>query len=170
MPRKPAANAPASFYDPGSYTADESVGWLMKRVTLSIVQEVDRRLVDDGITMAQWGSLFMLCSNRAGTVAELARELHADPGATTRLLDRLEAKGLLRRERSTEDRRVVRLALTDEGRAVADRVPVALTAVLNEHLAGFTKTEWTTLKDYLRRMLANGRALSADGSAGEAAA
>lgn len=157
--RRKTASA-ARFYEPGAYTADESVGWLMKRVTLSIVQEVDRRLVVDGITMAQWGSLFMLCSNRAGTVAELARELHADPGATTRLLDRLEAKGLLRRERCTEDRRVVRLALTDEGRSVADRVPVALTAVLNEHLAGFTKTEWNTLKDYLRRMLENGQATS----------
>jgi DNA-binding MarR family transcriptional regulator len=90
------------------------------------------------------------------TVAELARELQTDPGATTRLLDRLEAKGLCKRIRSTEDRRVVNLELTAEGEAAADKIPGALVEVMNEHLAGFSKTEWQALTGYLRRMVANG--------------
>lgn len=158
MPRRSPTPA---FYEAAGYCADESVGWLMKRVTLSIVQQVDRRLHADGITMAQWGPLFMLRSGRASTVAELARVLQTDPGATTRLLDRLESKGLCRRQRSTEDRRVVQLALTAEGDALAEQVPEALASVLNAHLAGFSRTEWTELKDYLRRMLANGAAMDA---------
>lgn len=162
MSRKaPAVPASVRFYEPEGYCADESVGWLMKRVTMSIIQQADRRLQEQDITMAQWAPLFMLRSGRAGTVAELARELAADPGATTRLLDRLEQKGLCRRQRSTEDRRVVRLELSPSGRALADRVPAALTAVLNDHLAGFTNTEWNALQDYLNRMLANGRAMEA---------
>ena len=145
-----------SFYEPVGYCADESVGWLMKRALTSIIQAADRRLESEGITHVQWAALFMLHHRRASTVAELARETQSDPGAMTRLLDRLEAKGFCRRERSTDDRRVVRVELTPEGEIAAQEVPVVLAQVLNEHLAGFSKTEWSQLKDMLRRMAANG--------------
>jgi DNA-binding MarR family transcriptional regulator len=91
-------------------------------------------------------------------VAELARELQTDPGAMTRLLDRLEGKGFCRRNRSTDDRRVVNIELTPEGEIAADKVPAELAQVLNEHLAGFSKTEWTQLKNFLERMISNGEA------------
>ncbi|MGZ5893708.1 MAG: MarR family winged helix-turn-helix transcriptional regulator, partial [Caldimonas sp.] len=107
---------------------------------------------------AQWGPLFMLLGCRASTVAELARELQTDPGAMTRLLDRLEAKGLCRRNRSTDDRRVVHIELTPEGQLAAEKVPAEIAEVLNQHLAGFSKTEWTQLKGFLQRMLDNGEA------------
>ena len=150
--------APAThqFYEPVGYCADESVGWLMKRALMSIAQAADRRLEPKGITHAQWAALFMLQRCRASTVAELARETQSDPGAMTRLLDRLEAKGFCRRQRSTDDRRVVHVELTMEGEVAAREVPVVLAEVLNEHLAGFSKTEWTQLKDMLKRMITNG--------------
>jgi DNA-binding MarR family transcriptional regulator len=148
----------ARFYEASGYSADESVGWLMKRALMSIAQAADRRLEPKGITHAQWAALFMLQRCRASTVAELARETQSDPGAMTRLLDRLEAKGFCRRQRSTEDRRVVRVELTPEGEVAAQEVPIVLAEVLNEHLAGFSKTEWSQLKDMLRRMVSNGGA------------
>jgi DNA-binding MarR family transcriptional regulator len=77
----------------------------------------------------------------------------------TRAMDRLEAKGLVRRERSVEDRRVVLLALTPEGRKVARRVPAVLSDVLNGHLDGFSVAEWEQLQALLRRMVVNGQAL-----------
>ena len=153
-----AIPAAAQFYEAAGYCADESVGWLMKRALMSVAQAADRRLEPKGITHAQWAALFMLQSRRAATVAELARETQSDPGAMTRLLDRLEAKGFCRRERSTDDRRVVRVELTPEGEIAAREVPIVLAQVLNEHLAGFSKTEWAQLKDMLRRMVANGEA------------
>ena len=158
------ANIPAvaaRFYEPVGLCADESVGWLMKRALISIAQAADRRLEPKGITHAQWAALFMLRTCRASTVAELARETHSDPGAMTRLLDRLEAKGFCRRHRSTDDRRVVRVELTPEGQVAAQDVPIVLAQVLNEHLAGFSKTEWSQLKDMLRRMVVNGEAAEA---------
>jgi DNA-binding MarR family transcriptional regulator len=159
MPRASStAPATARFYEPIGYCADESVGWLMKRALISIAQAADRRLESKGITHAQWAALFMLQRCRASTVAELARETQSDPGAMTRLLDRLEAKGFCRRQRSTDDRRVVRVELTPEGEVAAQQVPVVLAQVLNEHLAGFSKTEWSQLKDMLRRMVVNGAA------------
>ena len=156
--RSSTAPATARFYEPAGYCADESVGWLMKRALMSIAQAADRRLEPKGITHAQWAALFMLDRCRASTVAELARETQSDPGAMTRLLDRLETKGFCRRQRSTDDRRVVRIELTAEGEVAAQEVPVVLAQVLNEHLAGFSKTEWSQLKDMLKRMVANGEA------------
>ena len=112
-------------------------------------------------TYPQWVPLHKLHMGQATTVAELARECELDTGAMTRLLDRLEAKGLCRRVRSVSDRRVVNIELTDEGRAAAKQVPHLLCRVQNEHLAGFKEEEWEQLKSYLRRILDNAQAISA---------
>ncbi|MDQ6680789.1 MAG: MarR family transcriptional regulator [Pseudomonadota bacterium] len=146
---------PAGFYSADGYCANDSVGFLMRRVLLALTQDTDKRLEPHGLTHAQWGPLLMMSKSGSATVAELARELQMDPGAMTRLLDRLEAKGLCQRVRSTDDRRVVNLALTAEGREAAAKIPVALAEVMNAHLAGFSKTEWQALKGLLRRMLDN---------------
>ena len=152
MPR-PAPRA--RFYSADSYCANESVGYLMRRVLLALTQDTSKRLEPHGLTHAQWGPLFLLRKAGSATVAEIAREMQTDPGAMTRLLDRLEAKGLCRRVRSTDDRRVVNLELTPEGETAADRVPVALAEVMNAHLAGFSRSEFEALKGFLQRMLAN---------------
>lgn len=154
-------STPADFYVAGAYGADESVGWLMRRVTQSIIQVADQRLAEHGLTSAQWSPLFKIGKHGTATVAGLARELQTDVGAMTRLLDRLEKKGLCRRVRSTEDRRVVNVELTPEGEVAVAPVAGVLAEVLNAHLAGFSKTEWQALKTYLRRMLENGDALRA---------
>jgi DNA-binding MarR family transcriptional regulator len=153
-------NAPhADFYRSAGYCAEESVGYLMKRIVVSIVAQADKRLDAHGLTSAQWGPLLRLRNSGPSTVAELARWLNADAGAMTRLLDRLEKKGLCKRVRSTEDRRVVQVELTPDGEAAIAEVPAVLAEVLNAHLAGFSKTEWQALKTYLTRMLANGEAM-----------
>ncbi len=150
---------PADFYQPHAYCAEESVGYLMKRVMMSIVAQADKRLVEHDLTSAQWGPLMRLRASGGATVAELARWLLVDAGAMTRLLDRLEKKGLCKRVRSTADRRVVKVELTPAGEAAIEQVPAVLADVLNAHLAGFSKTEWQALKTYLGRMLENGDAL-----------
>lgn len=158
--RKPSPKE-AGFYVAEGYCAQESIGWLMKRALASIATAAERRLDSGGITHAQWGPLFHLINAREGaTVVELARAQQTDPGAMTRLLDRLEAKGYCRRQRSADDRRVVRIELTEKGVQAASRVPAVLADVLNAHLAGFTQDEWSQLKTLLRRLVANGEQLA----------
>ena len=77
----------------------------------------------------------------------------------TRSIDRLVAKGLVQRERSLADRRVIHIVLTDEGRRAAEQVPPVLADVLNAHLHGFSHAEWQQLLQFLNRILANGEAL-----------
>lgn len=150
---------PADFYRAESYCSDESVGWQMKRLIGVIAQTVEKRLSPRGLTNAQWSPLYKIFTGEATTVAEVARQSQMDAGAMTRLLDRLEAKGLLRRVRATDDRRVVQLELTPEGQQLAAEVPEVLCDVMNSILAGFSKTEWLALRGYLSRMLANGERL-----------
>jgi DNA-binding MarR family transcriptional regulator len=149
---------PADFYHRDSYAAEASVGFLMKRVLTLLGQAVDKRLAPCGLTHAQWIPLYKIAQGEATTVAELARHAQMDAGAMTRMLDRLEAKGLCRRVRGAQDRRVVQLELTPEGRAIAAEVPAVLSDVMNALLAGFSRDEWLQLKDFLHRMLANGEA------------
>jgi DNA-binding MarR family transcriptional regulator len=150
---------PADFYSADNYRSEESIGFLMKRIMLSIISQADIRLDAHGLTSAQWGPLMKIKASGRSTVAELARWLQVDAGAMTRLLDRLEKKGLCKRVRCTDDRRVVRVELTPEGEAAIVDVPAVLCEVLNSHLAGFSKTEWQALRSYLQRMLANGEAM-----------
>ncbi|MEY4428285.1 MAG: hypothetical protein RLZZ182_974 [Pseudomonadota bacterium] len=143
------------FYQAERYCSEDSVGYLMRRLMLSLINEVDRRLAQHDLTHAQWTPLFLLYKGKASTLAEMARELQIDAGALTRTLDRLEAKGLCRRVRSTEDRRVSNLELTEEGLKAAAKVPEVLSEVQNAYLAGFSHDEWQTLLGLLRRLLAN---------------
>ncbi|WP_298212382.1 MarR family transcriptional regulator [Acidovorax sp.] len=149
-------SSPQGFYSPDHLVPEESVGYLMRKVMTSIRTQADAQLLAHDLTYAQWLPLFKISLCPQTTVASLARDLETDPASMTRALDRLEAKGLVARERSTTDRRVVRLALTPEGKTVAARVPPVLADVLNSHLVGFSHEEWQMLLGLLRRMLVNG--------------
>ena len=157
----PPSDAPTSsleFYRADNYVTEESVGYLMRRALAMVAQDVERELVASDLTNAQWVPLLKLFMGEASTVAELARECHLDAGAMTRLLDRLEAKGLCRRVRSVEDRRVVNIELTEPGRETARGIPGVLCRIQNAHLAGFSDDEFQAFKGFLRRILDNAQA------------
>ena len=151
--------ARAPFYNPTDLSPEDSVGYLMRKVLSSIRTQADGQLATHDLTYAQWLPLYKISRCKDTTVASLARDLENDPAAMTRALDRLETKGLVVRERSTTDRRVVQLALTADGQKVAAQVPAVLSDVLNGHLSDFTRDEWQTLLGLLRRMQSNGEAL-----------
>jgi DNA-binding MarR family transcriptional regulator len=138
------------------YQLGESVGYLISRVRSTMLNMVTQRsMAELGITSQQGSILFMVASGKCLLAAELAREYGIDASAVTRLVDRLEKRGLLTRVRSSEDRRVVRLALTPEGNAIAARMPAIFNGVLDSLLGGFTPEEVGFLKSMLRRVLVN---------------
>lgn len=155
------------FYRAQGYKPDDSIGYLMRRILSLIAHGVERELAPTGLTNAQWVPLLKLYMGCASTVAELARQCELDAGSMTRLLDRLEAKQLCRRIRSSDDRRVVNLELTDAGRAAAQEIPAILSRVQNAHLVGFSVEEWQILTSYLRRILATAQTLQASAEKNE---
>jgi len=147
------------FYSAESYLPEESIGYLMRRILLSLAQSVEAELAGSALTNAQWLPLLKLSSGTASTAAELARHCQLDAGAMTRMLDRLEAKGLCQRSRSASDRRVINIRLTETGERAAQTLPVVLSGVLNAHLQGLSATEFDVLKTLLQKMLSNAAAL-----------
>lgn len=152
---------PADFYRAEDFTSENSVGYMMRRIISLMAQGVERELEPSGLTNAQWVPMLKLHMGCASTAAELARQCELDAGSMTRLLDRLEGKQLCQRTRSSDDRRVVNLELTDAGREAAKEIPDILCGMQNALLAGFSVEEWTTLKSYLRRMLDTAQTLQA---------
>lgn len=136
---------------------EQSIGYQMRRIVSVMGSEVDRRVEPLGLTDAQWRPLLriFLASGQESTVAALARVCQLDAGGMTRLLDRLEAKGLCRRERSQEDRRVVHLALTEEGHAAAAQLPALLLDLQSTALHGFSEAEAAAFRGYLARIYEN---------------
>lgn len=143
---------------PPQSTANEfdignSVGWLMRLSINAMSQEVEKKMEASGLTNAQWKPMLRLHLGDAQTVAELARCCFQDAGGMTRLLDRLESKGLCQRERSETDRRIVNIQLTDAGREVAKAIPQQLQEVQSAMLQNFTQEEAEQFKSYLRRII-----------------
>lgn len=130
-------------------------GRLLKLVFSSLVRNVDARMQPLELTAMQWEPLLFLWAGRADTVVALARECHMDCGAMTRMLDRLEHKDLVKRQRSDTDRRVVKLALTDKGHEAAAAIPPVVRDELARHLQDFSDHETDLLTCMLQRMLDN---------------
>lgn len=143
------------LYTPENWTMDESLGYLLTQVRGRMVAAIDAELAPLDITWAQWGILLQLANGKAETAAELCRNSGCDTGSMTRMLDRLEQKGLMRRERSAEDRRIVHLRMTEAGKELYPQLPEVALRVLNRHLRGFTRSELELFKSFLRRMIAN---------------
>ena len=128
----------------------------LKMVTNSLVRRVDLHMQPLELTGMQWEPVLMLWLKRADTVAGLARVSQMGVASMTRMLDRLEEKDLLRRERSETDRRVVNLHLTPKGRKAASKIWPIVVEGMHIHLDGFRKEELAQLNDLLGRMMANG--------------
>ena len=92
--------------------------------------------------------------------------LGTDTAGMTKLLDRMESKGLLRRRRHPDDRRAVIIDLTDRGRDLVPLLPPVFGRVTGQLLAGLSPDEVAQLNTLLQRMLDNLRAAAPEDSPG----
>lgn len=155
-----ALRKPATYYraDVDSLRSQNNLGRLLKLSYASLIRMVDEYVAPMGLTAMQWKPLVIICHQNTNTPAEVSRRAMVDTGAMTRTLDRLEAKGFLRRQRCETDRRVVNLELTDAGRDVVNDILPAVAKAFNTHLAGFSDKEIETLLSLLGRLIENGHA------------
>jgi DNA-binding MarR family transcriptional regulator len=132
-------------YTPESFSLTQSVGFLLTKARNLITAEMDTALKDLDITGPQMGIILAMQRGLASTPFELSKMLSVDTGLMTRMLDKLETKGLLERSRSVDDRRVVNLVLTKKGEEIAGEIPKIAPEVLNARLKKFTKAEFEEL-------------------------
>jgi len=159
------SSTPTDLFDPEHYEIGKSVGYLLARAKSMLSQGVEQELNSLDMTHAQASCLMMLAKGEANTVTDLARELSTDAGSVTRLLSRMEKRGLIERTRRDNDRRVVDLSLTPEGETMVDKLPVVFCDVMRRHFDGFSQEEIDVLRSFLLRLIANNRGGSASASA-----
>ncbi|MFF7154230.1 MarR family transcriptional regulator [Streptomyces sp. NPDC008139] len=113
-----------------------------------------RPLLDElGLTYPQYLVLLVLWQHGDVPIKDVGAALQLDYGTLTPLIKRLEAAGLVRRERSAEDERTVRVILTERGDALRDRardVPPAIGAAM-----GLSPRETEAAMTLLRRLADN---------------
>jgi DNA-binding MarR family transcriptional regulator len=159
------------IYDSASYHPRRSIGALLSRVKVEMLAALDAELAADTrlapleLSAAQVIVIASLAGEERKSASDLCKGISYDAGAMTRMLDRLEGKGLIRRNRSPEDRRLVHLELTDEGRAAYPRMRELSLGVANRFLRGFSKAEARQLESLLGRMLENAQPIEARASA-----
>ncbi len=132
-----------------------TIGRLINRVRVEVMEALDRELAPFDISAAQLIVLGSLASGEADSASGLCKGISYDPGAMTRMLDRLEQKGLLRRRPNPDDRRSVNLEMTAAGRALYPQLAATKDAVQRRFLRGFSTDDVRALEHLLERMLAN---------------
>src|SRR5882762_11734937 len=94
-------------YKAETFDIRDSLGYLLTSVKQEWLDALEKELAPLDLTSAQYIVVAKLGSGRAGTPADLCKVMQYDTGAMTRLLDRVEAKGLIKRVAHGGDRRCV---------------------------------------------------------------
>lgn len=129
-------------------------GSLLALVGRELNTETERLLAPYGLTVQQAALLGNAAAGNA-TPSELKHHLGADTAGMTRLLDRLQAKGLVRRAPHPGDRRSVVIELTPEGQALVPELTPIFGTISRRVFAGFSGEEMAQMAGLLRRMLDN---------------
>ncbi|HQR23527.1 MAG TPA: MarR family transcriptional regulator [Steroidobacteraceae bacterium] len=150
---------PEQHYRPASYRARDSMGYLLRRVHTIMHDRIESAFAGHGFTLMQWIVLIYVRDGLARTATDIARAFRHDSGALTRVIDQLERRGLLTRERSRADRRVVNLALTPKGhRTIEELLPVVV-GQMNLALEPFTREEFEQMRSLMERLVRHLQAL-----------
>lgn len=124
-------------------------GFLLHDVARLMRTAYDRRIRRLGLTRAQWWVLTHLYRGNGVTQSELAETLEIEPPSLGRLLDRLEAKGWVRREHDAKDRRVWRVHLTEEVEPALRTMRTIAAELRRDALAGISAAERERFVDTL---------------------
>ncbi|MGU3471131.1 MarR family winged helix-turn-helix transcriptional regulator [Paenibacillus sp. D51F] len=128
---------------------DQSVGFLMGVAYRRISLLLQQRLKPWEITSEQWSMLFRVCEREGLIQKELADWSAKDKPTTTRILDNLEAKGLIERRPDDRDRRSLRIHASEAGRRLIDET----VSVEAEAVAGITAGMRAEEQEMLRRLI-----------------
>jgi MarR family transcriptional regulator, transcriptional regulator for hemolysin len=130
-------------------------GFILNDVARLLRTAFDRRVKSLGLTRSQWWVLNHLFRNDGVTQSELADILEIEKATLGRLLDRLEAKGWVRREGHADDRRAKRVFLTDEVEPALKAMRAAAADLRRDALSGLSTDEQTRFVDALLAIKAN---------------
>ncbi|HEY8484714.1 MAG TPA: MarR family transcriptional regulator [Longimicrobiales bacterium] len=125
---------------------------VLSRAHNAIAAHAQADVARHGLTLAEFGVLEALYHKGPMLLGEIQRRILVSSGGITYLVDRLEEKGLVRRQPCTVDRRACYAVLTPEGEAVVQKVFPAHARCLERVLSGLNEEEQRQAVDLLRRL------------------
>ncbi|MBK1697300.1 MarR family winged helix-turn-helix transcriptional regulator [Rhodovibrio salinarum] len=134
---------------------NQSLGFLLHDVQRLLRRNFARRTQHLGLTQAQWQTLAYLARCEGINQAKLAELLDIQPITLTRQIDRLEASNLVERQRDPDDRRAVRLYLTEAATPLLESLWAFAEETREDALAGVSAQTRETLIQTLQEMRRN---------------
>src|SRR5690606_33615345 len=125
----------------------------LRRITRAIALHSKQLAACSHITAPQLVCLHTVIANGPLTATAISREIHVSPSTVVGIIDRLEEKGLVRRERGREDRRIVFVSVTEAGRKLATDAPSPLQKTLADALNELPELERATITLSLERIV-----------------
>lgn len=124
------------------------------RRIFQVIKEKSKRVeAETQLTGSQLWAVKILHESTSLKVSELASRMYLHPATMVGLLDRLETKGLVKRNRSEKDRRVVHVELTAQGKEVVESSPEVIQRLLVSGLEQLPDRHLQTTADGLRHIV-----------------
>jgi DNA-binding MarR family transcriptional regulator len=125
----------------------------LRRISRAVDLYSRKLNVEFGLTTPQLLCLEALARTNSMILRDLARAVNLGESTVNGIVDRLEAKGLLTRMRSREDRRKVYLEITEKGRKIMEKTPPLLQDKLAHSLSGLRDAEKQRITETLERIV-----------------
>jgi MarR family transcriptional regulator, organic hydroperoxide resistance regulator len=142
-------------YPGGDLPPSKSLGYMVREVHRAFMRSLEARIGKFGITPGMWWFLRLLWIEDGLSQSELSDRLRVMSPTTVRAMDRLEKQGLISRVPSDDDKRKLKIELTEKGRALRQELmPIAL-EVNRMGTESLTKAEIAVLQELLGRIMQN---------------
>jgi len=135
--------------------APHGIGYRIKLLSQLLGRRFQERLDPYRLTPFHWVVLCCLWQEDGQATSSIGDRLQQVGGTLTGVLDRMCDRGLIRRERDTQDRRIWRIWLTDAGRQLEEILPPIAVEVREASLKGIPYTEREQFSDIVDRIIAN---------------
>jgi DNA-binding MarR family transcriptional regulator len=129
-------------------------GSLLHQVVREVTTKLDRRFASFGVTTQQ-AALLLSAAGGGSSPGQLMTVVGTDTAGMTKLLDRLDVKGLIRRRRNPDDRRSVLVEPTQHGLSLVPELQPVFGEVTSQLFEGFSDEEIASFTSLLRRMREN---------------
>ena len=136
-------------------TGKDTIGFLLNDAARLMRKDFERRTRSLGLTRAQWQTLFHLARNEGCNQVTLADLLEVEPITLARVIDKLEASGLVERRPDPSDRRARLLFLGARAHPLLEELRALGAETREIALAGISEDERTLLMTLLTKMRAN---------------
>ena len=138
------------YFDP-----EDTIGFLLWDANRAMNREFSDRIARQGVSLGLWPFLRALWEGDGITQRELSEKVRMKGPTTVAALNKLEDRGLVRREGDKKDARKINVFLTPDGRKVYRKVIPEVEAVNTQCLTDLSADEQAEFKNMIRRIRNN---------------